>query len=617
MKTPDRSGSIFEMLVGIALVLALLRLFPVATLGPAFAAVAVVGLAWLVYQFLEPLCLLYRHAFLREVLKPDSGLRRCLWKGTLLRALVALGSITTACIALMTADAMSGHEWIIVLASLPVFGLALVVLRRRLAPHCWNRYSFTMSLGTAYGITLVLMSVGLMTWQFFELEVPASSHMAWHEVLAQAYTGKASTATIPYIGGLLGVNAALSDGVWYLIQIVRMDSEGGRAGYLALCALLLVWMAFKLGSIWLVLLGVFSLAFRQRMPRSVTISRGPSSQPFLAVIAMLLVIFVGARDTNLSVDNARGEWRNLQDRFAYEEAVVDPCEELQAREHYEITKAAARGLDGEHRELDTRIAQMIDQRVDTVFARAEQGVDAFLDWTFSIEGQYEQLAYLAVSAIGSRTFALFMAAKVDEHVHAVMQPGLEQLSGSMQAELTHAIESIYRRNDAFVIQLIEQANCLEVPRPTAALEDYIHKSLVGAGAGVGIISARAANRTGVKMVGQGAMKRVMAAMATKAVTRTATAGKTSLAGLACGPYAFLCVPALGLLTWFGTDLLINAVDEAMHRDELRAEMLGTLAAEKESFKDQLRVAYLEASNQLFEDIREYQAARFNIYRDGG
>ena len=617
LNTPGRSSSVIGLLSAITLVLALLRFLPVSTMGPEVAAIAIVGLAWLIYQFLEPLCLLHQHALLREIFRPESWLRRWLWKGFLLRVAVVFGSISAAGIALITADAMNQYEWMILLASMPLFALALGVARRRLVAHCEDRYNLILALGTAYGITLVLMIVALMSWQFFAVEVPATAHMAWHEVLREAYMAKATSAAIPQIGWLLGVNAVLSDGVWHLMQILRADSGDGRVLYFALCIALLGWMAVKLASIWLVLLGVFAAAFRRRMPRSVTIRRGAPSQPFLAVIALLLVIVVGMKDANLSIDRAFGIWSGLQYQVVPGKAVVDPCEELRAREHYEITQAVAREIDGEHRELDARIFRMIDQRVDIVFARAEQGVEAFLDWTFSVEGQYEQLAFLAISAVGSRTLESFIAAKVDERVHAVIQPGLEQLSGSMQNELTNAIESIYRRNDAFVLQLIEQANCLELPRPAVALENYMHKSLVGAGAGAGIISARVVNRTGLKMVGQGAMKRVLTATAAKGATRGASAGKSSLFGLACGPFAPFCMAGFGLAAWFGTDYVINAVDEALHRDELRAEMLGALGAEKESFKHQLREVYLDASNELFQDVREYQAARFNIYRDGG
>jgi len=62
---------------------------------------------------------------------------------------------------------------------------------------------------------------------------------------------------------------------------------------------------------------------------------------------------------------------------------------------------------------------------------------------------------------------------------------------------------------------------------------------------------------------------------------------------------------------------INTIDEALYRDEMRAEMLAELDAARALLKEQLRAAYLEASEQVFHNVHEYQAAQFNIYRDGG
>ena len=605
---------------GVALVLALLSLFPLSAMGPAAVVTGVVGLAWLVYHFLEPVCLLHRHALVREVSTPGSSARRWLWKGRFLRFLLGLGTLWIASVALMTADSMADYEWALLLASLPVFALVLLAVRGAIGQQVLAHYESTVSLTVAYGITLALLVVSVVAWQILGVEVPSTAHMAWHKVLVDAYTAKASAAATPWVGWAVGVNAALTEGAWHVMQVARAGADSGRAAYLAGCALLLGWSAIKLGAVWIVLLGLISLAFRHSMPHTAVVKCGASNGAFATTLVAAVVFFVGLNDVSLSglskglAQQAPGGLHGLGNLT---EALADPCEEIRDRERRDVLRLASHELSKQQTELDAQILRLLDRRVDTAFAPAERAVDWFLDWNFSLEGQYAQLAYLAASAAGSRTFESYIASKVDEQVHAVLDPALRQAGYDMRAEMAEAIETVYRRQDAFVTRLVEEARCLEVPGPTVAWEDYMRKSLVGAGAGVSIIGTRIVNRMGARMVSHAAMKRAIAAVATKGATRTATTVKGGLAGLACGPYAPFCVAGFALAAWFGTDVAINTIDEALHRDEMRAEMLAELDAARESFKREMHAAYLEASEQVFHDVSEYHAARFNIYRDGG
>jgi hypothetical protein len=614
MSSISQSGSIVRALASVAVVLGLLRLFPLSTLGPAAVAAGLIGLAWLVYRFLEPLCLLNRHAFLREVFNPGSTLRRWLWKGTWLRVLLLMGSLVTAALAFMTADALADYEWAFLLASLPVFGLALLVVRRRFGKQFVGRYEFTFSLALAYGISLALLVAAVVAWQIFKVEVNVTTHLAWHEVLTQAFALKTSEAVMPQVGWLLGLHAVASDGAWHLMQVARVEGDAGRWVYWGGCAILLAWSAMKLGSVWMVLLG--AIMFACRSPEATTDSPSSALPRTVLVSVVVLALVVLPRlqmSDHLAGPNAGSQRASTE----VERLAPDPCAELRSRQRREVSQRAFHELDRQDAELDSRMLALIDQRVDAAFAPAGEAVERFLDWNFSVEGQYQQLAHLAAAAASSRTFEGYIASQLDSHVHAVLDPALVEVGDATRFEMVRAIEAAYRRQDALVARLVAEASCLEVPKPTIRLEDYMRKSLVGVGAGAGIISTRLANRLGARMVSRAAVKRAMAAVVAKGATRTATTGKGALAGLACGPYAPFCIAGFAVVAWFGTDVVVNSIDEALHRDDMRAEMMGVLDAEKLAIKEQLRAAYLESAAQVFVELREYQAARFNIYRDGG
>lgn len=617
MKTPGRSGSTFGMLAGIVVLLALLRFLPVSSLNSTVAAAIMVGFGWLVYQLLEPLYLLRRRAFLREVYAADGGVRRFFWRGTLRRAGLAVCTLMTAALALMTVDALASYEWTLLVGSVPGFGLVLLCVDKYFGPHWQDRHRARLALWTAYAITLVLLTTVIVAWQILMVEVPVVTHMAWHEVLTQAFTLKSAQAVTPEIGWLLGLNAAASDGAWYLMQTARIAGDTGRWAYLGGCAVLLGWNAMKLGSVWLVLLGATVVLTRLRVPEIGEARRGVPNAVFIVILCLLLVGLPHLNETDRANELPTAPLAHSTVLDTWRSPASDPCAEIRLRQRREVSQRAAREADALHSELDVQLLVLVDQRVDAAFASAERAVDRFLDWNFSIEGQYAQLAYLAASAASSNTFEGYIASQVDAHVHSVLDPMLGQANEVVNGELAQAIEAAFHAQDALAMRLVKGASCLEVPESTVRFEDYMNKSLVGAGVGTGIISTRVADRMGARMVSQVAAKRAIATVAAKGATRTATTAKSGLTGLACGPYAVVCVPLFAGVAWFGTDVVINTIDESLHRDEMREEMLGVIEGEKKVLKEQLRGAYLDVSAQAFQALREYQVARFNIYRDGG
>jgi hypothetical protein len=53
----------------------------------------------------------------------------------------------------------------------------------------------------------------------------------------------------------------------------------------------------------------------------------------------------------------------------------------------------------------------IDRALDAFFSRAEQGVDAYLDWYFTVIGEYQRLA-----AVVAGDFGALMADQLNRHL---------------------------------------------------------------------------------------------------------------------------------------------------------------------------------------------------------
>ena len=92
----------------------------------------------------------------------------------------------------------------------------------------------------------------------------------------------------------------------------------------------------------------------------------------------------------------------------------------------------------------------------------------------------------------------------------------------------------------------------------------------------------------VKLAGQ----TVRAAAGAKVTQRGASVLLSAgAAGAVCtpgGPLALACAAVAGAVTWLGVDMALMAVDEALFRKSLRADLLEDLQAQRMQLRDELR-----------------------------
>lgn len=588
-------------LAGIALVLGLLRFYPLPRMGLPVLAATVLALGWLAYQYLEPVRLIRRHAFLAHVTLERSGFRRWFWNGILLRFGLALGALVTAAVAVLLTARLAPYEWWVIAGSVASFALLLVPVSRYCARQFTPRYRFALALRGTYWINLVLVAATLAVVQVFWVEVPATHHATLREVARAAFEAAAGQATVPQVGWLLGLNAAVTDGIWHLMQVASPAAEGSRGLYVLACGLVLAWSALKLGTLWLVLLGVVSLAARwpgsgAHMPGTMAFSRGYGASVLVVLAGLVIVAQV-----------LPGSWPGiLQARDA------DPCADNLQAEQRAVDERARRALAARQARFVANVDARVEARLDEAFVLAEAGVERFLDWNFSVAGQYEQLLFMAAAAAGPATFAERVGRKMDEYVGQSLAPALATLGDELAAELGAEIRSVYQGHAGFIDTLLAGTKCMDYSPPALDLEDSMQKSLVGAGAGAGIIAARLGSRVGSKVVGRTAVRRMLAGVATRLGARLATVSQAGSGGALCGPMAPLCVPALAVTAWLAVDVAINAADEALNRDDMRREMLAVLEAEKLALKAELSGQYAELATRVFRDLEDYQAERFRV-----
>lgn len=600
-EAPGRRQLPLPALLGMAVVLSFLYFYPLQKMTSWSLPLAVLVLGWVVYQYLEPLRLLQRHAYLTALTRQESWIRRWFWRGFLLRVRLVVTALAAALIALLYGATIGPGEWLILLASIPVFlavfALASRLLSAQLAPH----YQFPLTLRWSCWATLVLLVIALTLWQVYWLEVPATYHATLPEVLSSSFQRGVDATALPLVAETLGVAYAVDAGIWHLMQVTTTEAGTQRWVFLAAWAGVLLWSALKVGALWAVLLGAVTLAVRlQARPRQVS-GDSATLAAFALVVASLGVGYLGITRIDLR-------------QFA---ALVDPCQVVGEAEKEKLVADANQRLQAEERAFNSAMNNLVDANIEAAYSFAEQGIERFLDWNFSLLGQYQQLGWVLAAGVTDVSPASQVGRQVETFVHEAVALELAAADTRMQVELQSRVMAAYAEHEAFVSDRLAGADCLAPPAPGAKFAGLAEQSWVGGGAVAGLVARRAAAGLGAMAVSRVGMQRVMAGVAARAGARAATAGQAGGTGALCGPMAWACVPTLVGAVWLATDKALNEVDEMRNRADMRAELLAAVEEYKRVRKQELASYYNQLAAQVFGDIEQRQGEVFNLYRDGG
>ncbi len=261
-------------------------------------------------------------------------------------------------------------------------------------------------------------------------------------------------------------------------------------------------------------------------------------------------------------------------------------------------------------EMEQRISDHVDAAFRPVYARLPD----FLDFHYSVVGEYTELAAALSNRIGSDLERiLFAETGFEQHLieamTAISSDG-ESLLGDLLVQMHQKLIDRFDLDEA-ELGLVSSVG-------TLTLEDAGKRfgtgemMLKGASAAIGggavaaalakTVSTKAATKLGAKAAGKTAIK---------ATGVGGSAAGAAAAGLLCGPAAWICAPvggvAAAVAAWFATDKIIIEVDEYFHRESFELEIRAAIDAERDRLKGQLTALYRDRFEQVFEDNR----VRFN------
>ncbi|WP_120941331.1 hypothetical protein [Helicobacter pylori] len=253
--------------------------------------------------------------------------------------------------------------------------------------------------------------------------------------------------------------------------------------------------------------------------------------------------------------------------------------------------------------LNSGIEEMnsvINTQIDGFFDIVEYNVDKFLDWHYSIKGDYSELALFAAKKTGL---------SAEDAVANVLQEKLlgkdyKQRLDAITKNLSKTYASLLNQHEKFVSETALKGvdtNLSQNAKILDTLGDEVARKLkanftgvIGATAGVSGLAIAA--KLTPKLVAK-----IGAKLGAKVGSKFLAKIGTALSGSwTCGPFA----PACAITLWFGSDAVINFIDEWIHRDGFKKEILNNINEVKKYLKESYKMGFDNSITKFSQELQE-------------
>jgi hypothetical protein len=559
-----------------------------------------------------------RRALLAGLTVEESRVRRWLWAGRLSHILQVFTAFAWAILLLGFAARFDRWHWLVLAVDAAVVALAIGPARRALASEV--REEHRAALAGRWPLTLAnlaLLAVAFFALDFMVVGAPDTRGLPWLAVFDQAWSEAQAGSACGFTGALLGVISAAERLTWHAAEVM-IPALPQRGWKLAAWAAFLLQAGFAAYGFTRLVLGAAVLGEQAAWRGRERTALAPAFWVTAGLIAGAWIV----ADRGLSgFDAAR-----IQQEARRTASRLNPC-----RSDGAALRAMASRLGSE---LDSaRLAArasadaQVDERLRPIFAEAALGVDRYLDWYFTVLGEYERLGALAAGELDA-----MMARELERHLFGdgMLGERLERASVDIarasEAQLAQAAAALGTRLRDGVRAQPCGLGALDLA-PVAALDRDVARVSAAAGGGalVGAVAVRSLGRTvAATAAGRAAAKSTVRAargLVGKTVTKRGGSLLLSIAGAAAvcapgGPLAILCGVVGGIVGWLGLDTAFIVIDEYLFRDAMRAEILASVAEEQALVSEALRVEHRARIDRMAAAVGASLDRAFIPARDG-
>jgi len=563
----------------------------------------IAAMAWPLWAHRREQLMFVRRLLLAGATTESGRVRRWFWRGTVVQSLGVVTALLWAGAMLLMTAQLTPAQWGILAADAVLLAALAPVLRHLLRHEIAPQFVGTVARRwpVLLGNTLLLLIAFVA--HDYHLGFADTRALSWGELVAWTLQSRQADAACPTVAALLGV-AALADQLPRHAAMLFLPGLADSRIKLLAWLLLLAFTAFGAYLFTRYLLGAHALLDEGGTDKTGDGADARSGRLFVVTSLATLAIVGLLTAQGLRVDAAALGQGALQ--LAQ---VANPCRPASGKARA-LQADAQRQLDSASRQaLDTAM-RGVDAGLERAFAAAETGIDAYLDWYFSFVGNYTRLGALVIPDLDQHmrkqfSALVFAGSGFEQHV--------ARLGAEADAELLDRIaKEAQAVGQAFARELKLQPCLHESLRPVALPGLERDTMRVAMSAAIALPLSRAvlplALRAGEAALAQAAARQTVKAAASAAGATASKRGASVLlsagaAGAVCapgGPLALACAAVAGVVTWLGVDMAMMAIDEALFRKSLRAELLEELQGQREPLREALR-------KQLEQAAADYRA----------
>lgn len=559
-------------------------------------------IAWPVWAYQKEAVLFERRVILERVVVSDSWIRRWFWAGSLTQVFLVFKSLLWSFLLLAQVSLLRASDWFVIAIDLLILSLLIDLVRSKISSHIQTDHQ---------GIVmrrwpLLLLNLTILTTLFllvdFIVGAPDTRSLSWDEVAQHAFNEYYQPSGNILSGSITGFFSMVDSLSWHLAESLIPQISSSLAKWIS-WAIFLLTSGFGAYLFTQFLLGVGSVIDLRLNGKFDYKGISSFSIAFIYTILFLSIPYIWL--ATLAVN-----WNPSTTAHKISES-VNPCKTDQELVNNLRTKMSG-AVDAEAQKTLALANSQVDAMLDKIFPDVEKGVDAYLDWYFSVIGEYERLGTAAGMDFGDRlTENLLENTGFNENLK---YGGLQ-----IDALISERMTAVVQRLGQNALTEIRQKPCeynLHLSNIQALNSDsaITHiKIATGASAGTAIVASKLiAKNIGAKVGAKVAAKMAAKKLVAKGTASVLTAG---LGGLACGPFAIVCGITAGVVTWIATDVAMVEIDEHRLRPQMRLEMMEWIQAERLELATAMKLQNESNLKIMTHDIgKQFEA--FVPYRDG-
>ncbi|NOQ30584.1 MAG: hypothetical protein GQ570_05615 [Helicobacteraceae bacterium] len=249
--------------------------------------------------------------------------------------------------------------------------------------------------------------------------------------------------------------------------------------------------------------------------------------------------------------------------------------------------------------LNLELQQMyssVDREIDNLFYPVEQNIDKFLDFHYSVIGEYTELGTMAFGDINKmieeKLFGKDFANRINQSSNYMQEQYRTRINSHLSTVDKYATEGVDKNINNEVLTNLQES-----------IKNNNIRLSVQAAAPVGVmlgvkLAAVISSKIAAKATAKGVAK-----ASSKVAAKTAAAGTGAALGTMCGPFFWICSPVAAGTLWVATDIVVVSGDEYFTRDELKKEILQSLNESKIRLKNSYKEVYYKSFQEFSKNVR--------------